>query len=376
MKGRTLSLLSVALLLAPLVLPQLLGLSGVSQGPAAEEKRAKAEVPTLAMAAQDLPVFAKKLSSYYADNFPFRDFCIRAGNSLSMALFRESPSKSVVLGRQGWLFNSSESELADWLNLWQFSAEELDHAVSVLSERRDWLARQGIAFLVVIAPNKTTVYGEYLPQGFRKLGDHPRLDDLAKRLTGAGIDFLDLRPTLFAAKAKAQAYWKTDTHWDDWGALLGSARIVQALGQRLKNITPIRPEDYQAVEADVPGGDLAAMLLMEGSLGERLTRMKPKFTPRAFPAQALGYKNPTTLSGRDMVIRETGDLSLPRAVFFRDSFSSAAIPFLAEHFSRSVFIWDHHFSPEIVLAEKPDVVVLEAVERYQHAVLLDNPPLP
>lgn len=375
MNNRPRLLLAVCLLLAPLVLPQLLDLLGVSEGQKAQEKRAKTSRPPAILALTDFKAYARQVTSAYADTFPFRDLLIRTNNALRLAVFHESPAKSVIVGRDGWLFNNLEYETEDWLNLWTISEAELDKAVAVQTARRDWLAARGIAHLVVIAPSKSTIYGEFLPPGYHKLREHSRLDRLADRLTRAGIDFVDLRPALFAAKAVRQAYWKTDTHWNDWGALMGSAAVVDALRKRLPNLPPVDVAGYRPEEVTIPGGDLSVLLLLENTLTERFTRMVPTFIPQAKPGPPPPYTNPATLSGRDMIVRETGNPSLPRALFFRDSFSSAAYPFLAENFSRSVFIWDHRFLTDIILAEKPDVVVLEAVERYLNATTIDNPPL-
>jgi len=149
---------------------------------------------------------------------------------------------------------------------------------------------------------------------------------------------------------------------------MGSAAIVDALRERFPAMPPLRAEDYRVTESTTPGGDLSAMLLLENRLTEQSIDMIPLSPNRAKPAEAKGYKNPATLTGRDMIIRETGDARLPKAVIFRDSFSSAAWPFLAERFQRSVFLWEHRFQPHIVEAERPDVVIYEAVERYQHAL--------
>ena len=48
---------------------------------------------------------------------------------------------------------------------------------------------------------------------------------------------------------------------------------------------------------------------------------------------------------------------------FRDSFGSALIPFLSEHFSRALYLWQYNFDPDVVQAEDPDVVVQEWVGR-------------
>jgi hypothetical protein len=366
---RVTTLACVVLLLLPLILPQGLALLGVSEGLKAQENRLKTPLPPLSLAFSDFKGFSKQLSASYRETFPFRDWMIRAGNTLKLAVFRESPSKNVILGQDGWLFVNMEMDLEDWLGVDLYSPEELAKAVDVLTKRRDWLARHGSEMLLVVAPNKGAIYGEFMPPSMRKLSPITRLDQLGEAMKGAGIPFLDLRKALTDAKSIRRDYWKTDTHWNGLGAFMGSAAIVDALRGRFPNMPPLRAEDYEVRESDIPGGDLAAMLLLENtSMREQGIDMIPRAPNRARPAEPKGYKNPATLSGRDLIIRETGDATLPKAVIFRDSFSSAAWPFLAERFQRSVFIWEHRFQPHIVLAEKPDVVIYEAVERYQHAL--------
>jgi hypothetical protein len=365
---RLTTILCIALLLAPLVLPQGLAFLGVSEGPQAQENRLKTPLPPLSMATTDFKGFAKQLGKAYGETFPFRDWMIRSGNLIKLAVFDQSPSKNVILGQDGWLFVNMEMDLEDWLGVDLYSPEELTKAVEALTKRRDWLAKRGIAMLLVVAPNKGAVYGEFMPPSFHKMSPITRLDQLGEALKRAGIPFLDLRKALTEAKAVRRAYWKTDTHWNGWGALMGSAAIVDALRERFPAMPPLRAEDYRLKESTLPGGDLSAMLLLENRLTEQFIDMIPLSPNRAKPAEPKGYKNPATLTGRDMIIRETGDASLPKAVIFRDSFSSAAWPFLAERFQRSVFLWEHRFQPHIVEAEKPDVVIYEAVERYQHAL--------
>jgi hypothetical protein len=51
-------------------------------------------------------------------------------------------------------------------------------------------------------------------------------------------------------------------------------------------------------------------------------------------------------------------------VVFRDSFVSPLVPFLSEHFSRAVYLWQNDFDANAVLAERPDVVIQEIVGRH------------
>ena len=49
---------------------------------------------------------------------------------------------------------------------------------------------------------------------------------------------------------------------------------------------------------------------------------------------------------------------------FRDSFASWLAPFLSEHFSRIVYLWQNDFDADVVRAENPDVVIQEIVGRH------------
>jgi hypothetical protein len=67
----------------------------------------------------------------------------------------------------------------------------------------------------------------------------------------------------------------------------------------------------------------------------------------------------------EMVFTTDND-SLPKLLMIRDSFGTTLIPFLSEHFSESVYIfdgWGHRFNENIVIKENPDIyiqLVLEA----------------
>jgi hypothetical protein len=75
-----------------------------------------------------------------------------------------------------------------------------------------------------------------------------------------------------------------------------------------------------------------------------------------------------------MVIKETNDPRLPKVLVFRDSFAWPLIPFMAESFQSSVFVWTSEFLPELIEREKPDLVIYEYVERYVNSLARENPP--
>ena len=69
-------------------------------------------------------------------------------------------------------------------------------------------------------------------------------------------------------------------------------------------------------------------------------------------------------AGEGRIVTEIPGSTLPRAVIFRDSFTSALAPFLSEHFSRAVYLWQNNFDADDVLKEHADVVIEEIVGRH------------
>lgn len=355
-------------LAAPLVLPLL----GVSGGRLAVENRPLAAMPALAGLWTASTHYGAALAAHVRDGAPFRDHLIRANNRWRVALFGESPVAGAIIGRDGWLYYNLEAALEDFLNVMPLSESDLAAMVRVQTERRDWLAARGIDYLVVIAPNKERVYPEFMPPGLHPRQPVSRLAQVLPRLREAGIMVLDLHDPLTAAKAAHRTYMKTDTHWNRFGGLVGASALVEALRPRHANLPALAPDAYAVVEEDRPGGDLAEMLLLPDIWRERDIVAQKRGPWLAREAAPGPYPDPADHPDRARVAMETDHPDWPRAVFFHDSFARNMLPYAAESFSRSVFLWNHAFAPEIVEEERPDVVVLEVVERYIFALLVER----
>ena len=133
-------------------------------------------------------------------------------------------------------------------------------------------------------------------------------------------------------------------------------------------LTPLSLENYE-VQIKKNNGDLAAMLSLE--IMEDQIFLMPKNPSVIQDAQVDRrlYPNPSRL-----VVKENNSFSNPfKLVMFRDSFTTELIPFMSEHFSKSIYVWDSRFNVDIIKREKPDVVIHELVERYLNVLLQDNP---
>ena len=111
------------------------------------------------------------------------------------------------------------------------------------------------------------------------------------------------------------------------------------------------------------GRDLAAIIGLKRVMSEEDLLLAPK--------QGRGYvvvepRGGYATAGEGRIVTEIPGSTLPRAVVFRDSFTSVLAPFLSEHFSRVVYLWQNDFDAEEVLKEHADVVIEEIVGRHLH----------
>jgi hypothetical protein len=278
-----------------------------------------------------------------------------------------STSPKVILGRKGWLFYSAEPLGNDYQARRPFTAEELARWGRVLEARRAWLAARGIRYVVVVAPNKETIYPDLLPRNLRHgQGAPTRLDQLMAWLgANSQVTAVDLRRPLLGGKAGGRLYYRTDTHWNNRGSILAYRCVIAALNgwfPTLRALPATAPYDTVCDNGHV--GDLSVCLGLPRGRLEKYFYFMPKVPRQARMVDpgAIAASNPGT-PGR--VVMECPDASLPRVVMFRDSFANELIPFLSEHFRRAVYEWPAGplFDTGLIERESPDVVIQEFVER-------------
>jgi hypothetical protein len=173
---------------------------------------------------------------------------------------------------------------------------------------------------------------------------------------------VDLRPALFEAKTRERIYHRTDTHWNDRGALVAYRMIIDAVRRQLPAVPPAwQRSDFEAVSRDDEGRDLAGMMGLKPDLREEVLALDPRRPRLARVIEPPGAA-PNAEEGR--LVTEIQGSTLPRAVIFRDSFFTALVPFLSEHFSRAVYLWQNDFDAEAVVKEHADIVIQEIVGRH------------
>ncbi|NUM43073.1 MAG: hypothetical protein HUU38_00090 [Anaerolineales bacterium] len=286
-------------------------------------------------------------------NFFGRAWLIQEFNLARVALGDRVFPKTIV-GDEGWVFYRAEKSLDDYQNAIPLSETDLTEIQTNLDALASAYAARGIQLLVVIVPDKATIYGDYLPPEIPILGAESRLDQLTAYLAAHGTPLLDLRPALRAARETQQVYFKTDTHWNDYGAYVGYTEMLRALG--------LEPFPLDAFDVKSAGLKLLDLSRNMGTniLEERIDLLAPD--------DAVRYRKLPLADGRNLTLTYHEDQSLPRAVIYHDSFFFQLIPMFAPHFRQITFI-PHYTGGEIwnldwVEEEQPDIVIIEFAERY------------
>lgn len=273
-----------------------------------------------------------------------QDALITLHADISEALFRQSGEEQVVIGREGWLF--FDEEMPDYYRRGGLTDMEIESIADRLARLSDDLAAEGIGFTFLCAPNKSSVYPEYLPYYAASAGEAGNRSRLHAALDTRGVAYIDAAALL--REGDAPLYYRTDTHWNSRGALL----VYRALMARIAPDGEVYA-DIAWTEGTI-AGDLVALYRPLGGEAERTD----------LPDIARAYRAVGTIrSLDDMTIRTHGDEGGPRLLVYRDSFGEQLFPYLANATEHLVYARALPQDAALAVAEGVRHVVLEIAER-------------
>ena len=319
------------------------------------ENRVKAPLPATFSAK-----FPVEFDAYYQDHFPFRSFLIRKFYTIRKSI-KDNPK--VIMGDQDWIFLNSapfdtyakvDNTVGAFTGKSLLNAEELAALRDSLAAQKKYFADRGASFLIMLPPNKMTVYGEYAPKAYRKLrAPKSQYEQTEEAAAEAGIPFINLKKVFYGAKGENLLYYKTDTHWNNYGAYLATAKLAEALGGTVPPVESILSDR-------VPCGD---NFRMSGAAGECIDI---HFEPLvSFSAPAV--KCTQGINEGHLICANDAAPIKKRVVIARDSFTEKMLPYISRLFQRAILLWSGKVSDEemfdIIEKEKPDYVIYNYAER-------------
>jgi hypothetical protein len=348
--SRTVASILLVALLFLVILPSSIGLIlGSEKRLPNTENRNLAVVPGLSVITE----FTKDFDSFVNDNFGLRKLFIKMNNLVEVNGFKISPISDVIIGQNNWLYY--KDGVKDSNGTTRFTQDQLQILMKNIQNQNDWLAERGIYYLIVVAPNKETIYPEGIPDIYAKGQKQSRTDQLLEYLQSQNskVPILDLRKPILDAKSTYPylSYWQTDTHWNEFGAFIGYCNIIRQLSTVFPNLRPISKSDFTVTQLPIQRpGDLSNMLSMQDEFVDTQS--------------AKVILNPNL---------NLGSSKLTSAVIFGDSFYDAVDPYLSNNISEIIKAPTSHNFDYNWIAGHPDVVINLLVERRLHALMSNVP---
>lgn len=309
------------------------------------------------------------VDTYFAQNFGFRNRLVYVQNVLKQNVFRTSGQSEVIVGEDGWLFYSRA--LDDFLGTSAADETEIERMGAVVLMMQNYVESRGGEFIFLPAPNKMSVYGEYMPYYYIEDGGQGNYERLYSELVNAGVNTVQLKNTLSLKKADGvQLYHKLDSHWNNYGAAVAYEAVADKLsevyGDEFKGYTRYSTMPY-SVKNNF-SGDLQSMLLPGSDRKDEQLEFDA--------AENFEYTN--RFRGVDDLVITTSNESKAvdkSVILFRDSFGNALYWFFANDYTSLTAKREIPYNI-YQAAEESELVAVELVERNLRNLLVYTPIVP
>ena len=314
--------------------------------------------------------FGDQFESWFNDHIPLRAYLLSGANRIK-GEWLHAQSSNVVVGKQGWLFFNSEK--ADYLDTNALTDHQVRAAAVTLSLIQENVESRGGHFLFVPAPNKSSIYGEYMPASYQR-GEDNNLDRISARLEEYGVKFADLKG-LFLDNKTPVIYHRRDSHWNYRGALLAFHEIMTGLEHDYE--TPLDAE--YTVKKDWRG-DLDKLLYPAGGTLDDQYYYQTEHDDFRFTHPMTMYDAKTQLAIYMSDREEKDDLftahNLTRKdgstlLMVRDSFGRALLPYMIDAYENATF--KRADSPDLVSLKDDTDLVYEIAERNLDRIIAKAP---
>ncbi|MFH0880918.1 MAG: hypothetical protein V2A34_14475 [Lentisphaerota bacterium] len=348
---RFLSFLLAGLFLVAIYLPLAGSLSGMGPGPDLGEKRQIANPPSWPGNLKDWGAYPDLFEKYFNDNFGFRNWLV-IGRSL-LVLHGWTTHPSVLFDPRSKMLFFRRSDPMDPELLTPPDKKQLARIGRYIRSNNQWLADHDAAYLFAAVPSRLSIYYESHPLG-SYLHAHRAFDVLKSRAEVRDAGFVDLLDVLNLHRADPQAiYYRYDTHWTDYGAYLAYLDIISHFNRKGLSLTPVAQTEFNPCNERLKG-DMIGLLGLHIMTNFLETMTFPiRATSSVYRADLMDEYGRTiqTVKGDAKTVlnacREArqfkiyGPPSGPRLLVFRDSYTTALLPYLAEQFSEATFVWTY-----------------------------------
>ena len=300
------------------------------------------------------------LEHYIQDNVFYKNESVAAIGWVDENLFHDLFNNRVMLGKENWLFYKGDNCIRDYRGGYELTEAELKEYAAAASRLQDVLEEKGIKLLLLVVPNKETVYGDkYLPSKVVKISENSRADqivDYIKKNTSCNIVYP--KEALINAAEEYQVWQKYDTHYNNVGAFITAQEVLEALGNDKESL-----HSFSVEKTGYCSGDLANMLGMNSRFSDDIV-----YAVRGYKDD-VHFETVENIAQQNLNFRKIiSDVDNDTTVLFiGDSFLGHLQEYAAKNYRTNLFVHRDNYSlldRDLFATEKPDIVVLQTAERF------------
>lgn len=314
------------------------------------EKRDLSAFPEFVNEGEINSEFFNEFDAYLLDNFNFRNELVEINTILHEKIFNVSSEEQVILGSDDWLYFEKTS--MDYSKLNTLTDVEILQIKQCIEMMKEYAELNGSEFRFTIAPNKNSIYPDNMPYNYLQKETSSNLELLENILDNSS--YVSLFNVL--KNTDEITYLKRDSHWNNYGAYLGFAAIMNSFGVDI-GFTIEKEEIRNEFIADLEG-----MLYPNGGeLDEQIYYTFNKdfdFTSRFKTMDDLSITTVCNEAHNSIMV-------------YRDSFGNALLDYFARQFAEVEF--SRVIPYRIDKGVEYDYLVLEIVERNIETLLEQAP---
>lgn len=314
--------------------------------------------------------YPKNYENYFNDHLPFKNE-IRNIRASVLYNLKTSSNSSVIIGKDGWLFYNSAAvkdgnAVADYRNIVRFTDIEKQEIKNSLVNTNNYLQERDIKFYVYIAPNKENVYSDYMPSMITRDNEsNSKTEDLINYLNAeTNLEIVYPKNVLIENRKKHHTYYKYDTHWNSYGAYLGTIELMKIIDSSF----------------EIPKINVS----IENTASDDLARMNALYKgPKVVKPIISNFYDDKTYkceSDKTEFIECESDNPLynETILFVGDSFRNGMSKYLFKLYKKSIFVHRNYYNEDFIKKYNPNLIIYEVVERksinlkYTNKTLIKN----
>jgi len=177
------------------------------------------------------------INSYLRDHYGMRNIFLKSYPFIKLNILGSNRIYSGMRNKEGWTFETLHPSKIS------FSQNELEIIEKNLTQEHEYLTSKNIPYFFVIVPRKQSVYTNLYP--FPDKTFNKKTDQVLDQLKQTDVEVIDLREVLRNNVDAYPLYFKTDSHWTNYGAFISYQEIMRKYQEHNSKFSYLTEDDFE-----------------------------------------------------------------------------------------------------------------------------------